>query len=197
MAAMASNTNPANQGVGIAGTRVIPVWDPLVRLIHWSLVSAIIANGFISDPESELHEYIGYAALSLVLVRLLWGLIGPRHARFTAFPPNPLAALRHIGDTLGGKKIVHLSHNPLGALMVYNVWATVLVMCITGIMMGTLRFFGVAWVKEVHELAFDWLMVSVALHIGGVIFETRHSGVSLVRAMIDGRKRITGNPHLR
>lgn len=177
-------------GAGDAGIQVIPVWDPLVRLIHWSLVTTIILNGFVTDDESKLHEYVGYAALALVILRLVWGLVGPRHARFTAFPPNPFAALRHIRDTVSRRTALHLSHNPLGALMVYNIWGTVLVLCATGIMMGTLRFFGVDWVKEVHEAAFNWLVISVVLHLLGVVADSRMTGVSLVRAMIDGRKRV-------
>ncbi|MCI5074425.1 cytochrome b/b6 domain-containing protein [Oricola sp.] len=180
----------STRGAGDAGIQVIPVWDPLVRMIHWSLVAVIVLNGFVTDPENRLHEYVGYAALGLVVLRLVWGLIGPRHARFTAFPPNPVAALRHIRDTVSGRNLLHLSHNPLGALMVYNIWATVLVLCATGIMMGTIRFFGLDWVKEVHEVAFSWLMASVALHLIGVFAETWMSGVPLVRAMIDGRKRV-------
>ena len=175
---------------GDAGIRAIPVWDPLVRLIHWSLVAAILLNGFVTEDESKLHELVGYAALALVVLRLVWGFVGPRHARFTAFPPNPLAALRHVRETFSSRRAVHLSHNPLGALMAYNIWATVLALCATGIMMGTVRFFGMEWVEELHEAAFAWLMVSVILHVAGVFAETWLSGVPLVRSMIDGRKRV-------
>lgn len=175
---------------GEAGIQSIPVWDPLVRLIHWSLVAAVVLNGFVTNPERRAHEYVGNAALALVILRLVWGLVGPRHARFTAFPPNPFAALRHIRGIFSYRNVLHLSHNPLGALMAYNIWATVLVLCATGIMMGTVRFFGLEWVEEIHETAFDWLMVSVVLHLAGVLAETWLSGVPLVRAMIDGRKRV-------
>ncbi|NNJ73673.1 MAG: cytochrome B, partial [Anderseniella sp.] len=90
-------------------------------------------------------------------------------------------------------KAVHLSHNPLGALMVYNIWLTVLALGVTGYMMGMIRFFGVDWVEEAHEIIFIWLLVSIALHVGGVTFDTWRSGVPLVRAMIDGRKRVPEN----
>ena len=180
----------STEDAGETGIQSIPVWDPLVRLIHWSLVTAILLNGFVTNPEKKVHEYVGYAALALVILRLVWGLVGPRHARFTAFPPNPAAAIRHIRDIFSPRNVLHLSHNPLGALMAYNIWATVLVLCATGIMMGTIRFFGVEWVGEVHETAFDWLMISVVLHLAGVVGETWLSGVPLVRAMIDGRKRV-------
>ncbi len=175
---------------GETGIRTIPVWDPLVRVIHWTVAVAVIANGFLLDAESTLHHYLGYTVLALVGLRLVWGLIGTRHARFSAFPPNPLGALRHMGEVLGRRGKVHLSHNPLGALMVYNLWATLLVICASGYMMGTTRFFGLEWVEELHETAFDWLMVSVVLHIAGVAIESRLGGVPLLRAMLDGKKRV-------
>ena len=74
--------------------------------------------------------------------------------------------------------------------MVYNIWFTVLALGVTGYMMGMIRFFGVEWVEEAHELAFNWLLVSIVLLVGGVMFDTWRSGLPLIRAMIDGRKRI-------
>lgn len=187
---MAGTPVSAGDTGGGESTRIVPVWDPLVRLIHWSLALCILLNGYVTDPESDLHEVIGYIALALVLTRLLWGLIGPRPARLMSFPPSPARAMRHLRALQQGDKTVHLGHNPLGALMVWNIWATVGVIVTTGIMMGTRRYFGVQWVLSVHEIMFNWLIVSVALHIGGVIFDSWRSRVPLVRAMIDGRKRI-------
>ena len=178
---------------GRSGARGILVWDPLVRLIHWSLALTILLNGTVVDDESKLHQWIGYTAVGLIGIRLIWGLIGPRHARLTAFPPNPVAAFRHLVAMSRGDTTVHLSHNPLGTLMIYNMWLTVLFLGATGYMMGTTRYFGVEWVEEAHEIAFNWLVVSVALHIGGVLFESRRTGVPLVRSMIDGRKRVPGD----
>ena len=175
---------------GRLSARVIMVWDPLVRLIHWSLVVLIALNATVVDDDSNLHEWIGYAAGGLIVVRLIWGLIGPRPARLSAFPPNPVAALRHVAAWFRGEKTVHLSHNPAGALMVYNLWFTVLLLAVSGYMMGTVRYFGVEWVEEVHEAAYVWLLISVALHVFGVFFASWWTGVPLVRAMIDGHKRI-------
>lgn len=177
-------------GSGRSGARSIVVWDPLVRLIHWGLALTILLNSTVIEEESALHEWIGYVAVGLIGVRLIWGLIGSPHARLSGFPPNPVAALRHLIAMFKGDKTIHLTHNPLGALMVYNIWLTVLALGVTGYMMGTIRFFGVEWVEEVHEIAFNWLVVSIALHVGGVLFDTWWTGVSLMRAMIDGRKRI-------
>ena len=139
---------------------------------------------------TELYEWIGYIALGLVGLRLVWALIGPKHARFSAFPPSPARAFHHFRAILAGTRSVHLSHNPLGALMVYNIWASVIAIAVTGYMMTTITFFGIEWVEEAHEVIFGWLMVSVALHVAGVAFDTWWSGVNLVRAMINGRKTI-------
>ncbi len=172
------------------GVRNIMVWDPLVRLLHWSLAITIVLNGGIVDEESSLHEWIGYLALGLICVRLIWGLIGSAHAKFSAFPPNPFTAIDYLVALSKGEKTVYLSHNPLGSFMVYNIWLTVIILGITGYMMGTIRFFGIDWVEEVHELAFNWLVFSIILHIGGVIFDSWRTGVPIVRAMITGRKHI-------
>ena len=175
---------------GHESARSVAVWDPLVRIVHWTVALAVLLNGFVTDPETDLHQWIGYAAMAAVATRLVWGLVGSGPARFAAFPPSPGRALAHLAALRRGSRDTHLSHNPLGALMVYNLWATLALMGVSGYMMGMLRFFGMDWVKEMHELAFDWLMVSVALHLVGVVFDTRRTGVPLVRAMITGRKRL-------
>jgi cytochrome b len=174
---------------GHAGVREVAVWDPLVRLIHWTVALAVLVNSF-ADGEAPFHHWVGYVAASLVALRLVWATVGPRAARFSAFPPDPVAAIRHLGGMIRGRGGIHLSHNPLGALMVYNIWATIAVLAATGWMMGTLRYFGVEWVEEVHERAYDWLLVSVALHVGGVLLDGWRTKVPLVRAMVTGRKRI-------
>lgn len=174
---------------GRSGAHEILVWDPLVRLIHWLVALAVLVNSIVDD-EGALHQWVGYGALGLVAIRLVWGLIGPRNARFSAFPLSPSGAIAHIGAVLRGDQTVHLSHNPLGALMVYNIWATIVALGVTGYMMGTFRFFGIEWVKQAHEIAYTWLVASVALHVAGVLIDTWRTRVPLLAAMLTGRKRI-------
>lgn len=175
---------------GAAPARLVRVWDPLVRLIHWGVAAGVLLNAAVLDDDGAAHETVGYVVLGFVLVRLAWGLIGTSHARFSAFPLNPAGALRHLAGLLRGRHPVHLSHNPAGALMVYNLWATLIGLGVTGYMMGTPRFFGMDWVEELHEGLFAWLMVSVALHVAAVLLDSWLTRVPLVRAMIDGRKRL-------
>jgi cytochrome b len=171
----------------LPGARV-RVWDPLVRLTHWSVAVAVLLNAVLLDEESAAHVWIGYAALGLVALRLLWGAVGPGTARFSAFPPSVPAALAHVRDTLAGRARPHLSHNPLGALMAYLLWASLLAVCLSGILMTTDRFWGVEWAEELHEGASTWLLACAALHVAGVAVETRLSRVNLVGAMITGVK---------
>lgn len=173
-----------------APARTVRVWDPLVRLIHWGVAGAVLLNATVIEDEGRAHEVIGYVAFGLVAIRLVWGVIGPAHARFSAFPPNPVAALRHFAGLIRARKTLHLSHNPAGALMAYNLWATIIGMAITGYMMGTVRYFGMEWVEELHEGLFTWLMISVALHLGGMLIDSLANRVNLVRAMINGKKRL-------
>ena len=110
-------------------------WDPLVRLTHWGIAAAVVANGLLSEEGSAVHVWIGYAAGALLAVRLLWGVVGTRSARFSSFPPSPRAAVRHIRDMAARTHVEHRSHNPLGALMVYALWAALAVVVASGIAM--------------------------------------------------------------
>jgi cytochrome b len=172
--------------------RSIPVWDIFVRATHWTVAALVIADLSLLDGEAKVHHWAGYVVLGLVALRLVWGLIGPRFARFSAFPPSLQAARAHLAGLLRGQRELHLSHNPLGALMVYNLWASIIMACVSGYLMTTDAFFGVEWVEGAHEAIANWLMISVVLHVAGVLFETRASNVNLVRAMITGDKQIPG-----
>lgn len=111
-------------------------WDPLVKLTHWSVVAAIVANALFTGEGSYSHMLVGYGLAALLALRLLWGLVGPAEARFTAFPPSPRRAIAHIREIANGERKPHPSHNPLGALMVYAIWATLLVIIASGAIMA-------------------------------------------------------------
>lgn len=168
----------------------IKVWDPLVRLFHWSLVLAFAANALVIDDDSKLHQWVGYEIIGLVLLRILWGFAGSHYARFASFPPSLEGAREQLIDIATHRSRVHVGHTPLGAWMIYNLLLALLVLCLSGYLMTTDMFWGVEWPEEVHEVAVTWTEVSVVLHILAVIHESRRTGVNLPRAMIRGYKDI-------
>lgn len=113
-------------------------WDPIVKITHWSIAIAVLANAVITEEGSGPHVWVGYALAGILALRLAWGLIGPAEARFSAFPPSPARAIVHLRDIAAGRHVEHRSHNPVGALMVYAIWATLLVIIATGIGMAGL-----------------------------------------------------------
>ncbi|EYD77247.1 Cytochrome b [Rubellimicrobium mesophilum DSM 19309] len=166
------------------------VWDPVVRVFHWTLVTLFAANAVLTDPEHKIHHYVGYAIAALVLLRLAWGLVGSRYARFASFPPNPRAALEQLADVLTGRRRIHLGHTPLGALMIYNLLLALAVITASGYAMTTVAFWGVKWMEELHEAAVTWAEISVLVHVAAVIWESRRTGVNLPRAMVTGYKEV-------
>lgn len=113
-----------------------PRWDPLVRIAHWGIAAGVVANRLLIEAGSGLHLWIGYAVAGLLALRSIWGLVGSAPARFTSFPPGLAAAVRHVRDIRIGRRTAYPSHNPLGALMAYALWATLLVVVGTGIVMA-------------------------------------------------------------
>lgn len=111
-------------------------WDPIVRITHWSIALAVLANALVTEEGSGPHIWVGYGLGAILGLRLLWGLVGPAEARFTAFRPSPRKALAHLRDIRAGRVTPHVSHNPLGALMVYAIWGCLLTIIATGIAMA-------------------------------------------------------------
>jgi cytochrome b len=170
--------------------RRFAVWDPFVRLFHWSVVGLFAANALALDPEGAAHRWVGYAVAALVVVRILWGLVGPTTARFASIIPGPAAVGAQAKDMLRGERRVHLGHTPLGALMIVNLLLTLGAIAVTGQMMTTLTYWGVEWVEETHEALVTWAELSVVAHVAAVLWESRRTGVNLPRAMVTGTKHV-------
>jgi len=164
------------------------VWDPVVRIFHWSLVVIFTALAVFIDPEGQLHVQLGYVIVALIMLRVAWGFVGTRHARFRDFPPSLPAAMGQLRDIATGRPSHQSGHTPLGALMIYNLIATILLIGLTGYLMLTPRFFGSEFMYEAHDLLVTWAEISVLIHIAAVIWESMRSGVNLPRAMISGYK---------
>ncbi|MCZ7594296.1 MAG: cytochrome b/b6 domain-containing protein [Hyphomicrobium sp.] len=167
----------------------IKVWDAFVRVFHWSLVISFAVAWYSGGIWDNPHLIAGYLVLALVVARVVWGFIGSRYARFSDFIYDPRATLRYGAAMLHLRAPRFLGHNPLGGVMVLTLLATLLVICVSGAMMTTDTFWGVAWVDTLHATASTLALILVGLHVGGVIFTSLEHGENLVRAMITGRKR--------
>ena len=111
-------------------------WDPVVRITHWTIALAVLANAIITEDGSAPHIWVGYGLAAILALRLLWGLVGPAEARFVAFWPSPRKAIAHLREIRSGTVTRHASHNPLGALMVFTIWSCLLMIIATGIAMA-------------------------------------------------------------
>ena len=112
------------------------LWDPVVRITHWGIALSVLINAVLDEGGSLLHVSLGWLVMALLVLRMVWGVLGPGEARFSAFPPNPVAALRHLGQLAAGKGVRHYpSHNPAGAMMAYAFWACLALVTVTGLVM--------------------------------------------------------------
>ena len=182
--------NPPPAPVVDAGQdRTVRVWDPLVRLFHWSLVVAFVLAWATAEESRSLHETIGYVIIGLLAFRLVWGVVGSTHARFTDFVHHPATVIGYLGDAIRFKARRYIGHNPAGGAMVVALLVMISTICATGFMMTTDAFWGIEWVREVHEVAVNLTIVLIGLHLAGVFFASVEHKENLVKAMVTGRKR--------
>ncbi len=195
----AADTTRADQNNAIR----VRVWDPLVRIFHWSLVAAFATAFIVEDDLLGVHVWAGYLVLMLIAVRLVWGVIGTRHARFTDFVRGPRQVLGYIRDALRFHAPRYLGHNPAGGAMVVALLLLVGLTGLTGmalygaqelsgplapLMAGAGPAMGEV-LEETHEVLANLTLGLIVLHVAGVIFSSLAHRENLVGAMINGRKR--------
>ena len=176
-----------NSGTG--GTGWVRVWDPFVRLFHWSLAVSFAAAWLSSHASDNLHMLAGYAAGGLVVLRIVWGVIGTPHARFSSFVRSPDAVIDYLRAILRGNETRHLGHNPAGGAMILALLAGIMVTAISGWLLTTDAFWGVTWMQRVHHWSADGVLLLVVGHLAGVALASFRHRENLVAAMIVGRKR--------
>lgn len=172
----------------VPAARVV-VWDPVVRIFHWLVVSGVVANLFLLDEGKRAHRWTGYAIMALVGIRLVWGIAGSRHARFSDFLPSPARLWSYGRALLKGREPRYIGHNPAGALMMMALIALLLLTGISGWMQGLDAFWGVEWVKELHGFGANAILALAGLHAAAAIVESIRHSENLIWSMISGRKR--------
>lgn len=168
----------------------ILVWDVAVRAFHWCLVAGVAFAWLTGGSGSRFHELAGSAVAALLIFRILWGLFGTNHARFSDFVASPGALLRYLGDILRNRARRHVGHNPAGGYMIVLLLLTLTTITVSGGMQLTGRFFGVAWVEMVHIYATNTLLALIPLHLVGVILSSWMHQENLIGAMVIGTKSV-------
>jgi len=184
------------------------VWDLPVRIFHWTLVLAV-AGAWLTHTLGisyfVYHVWCGYTVLVLVTFRIVWGIVGTRHARFWNFLRNPLATTRYGWALLRNRASPHPGHNPLGAWMVLVLLLALLAQAVMGLFgndeiynLGPLNGYvsydrGIE-LTSLHRRLFYWILGAIALHIAAVLYHRFAHNENLVRAMISGRKPATVVP---
>ncbi|MXN63620.1 cytochrome B [Stappia sp. GBMRC 2046] len=188
-AAQAGGVMPPVTASADASSGTVRVWDPLVRIFHWALAATFAIAWLTGDELKTLHEATGYAIAGLLGVRIVWGIVGTKYARFSDFIYRPSAVAGYLADTARLKAKRYIGHNPAGGAMVVALIVTIGGICATGIMMTTDAYWGVEWVEEVHEALANFALLLVGLHLAGVAVASFEHRENLVRAMVTGRKR--------
>ncbi len=165
----------------------IAVWDIGVRLFHWSLVTSVTLSYFVISPR-DMHKFFGYTVVALITFRLIWGIIGPKHARFSNFIPGPRKLLGYLRDIARGVEERYIGHNPAGAAMIVALLLVLGAIGTTGYMMGMDAYFGEEWVEDLHKSLVNGLLALVAFHLAGVALASRRHRENLVAAMVTGQK---------
>jgi cytochrome b len=178
------------------------VWDLPVRVIHWSLLPCVAGAWLTREIEGDWfvwHTRFGYAVLLLVMTRVLWGMVGTRHARFASFVRGPAAIWGYLrGDPAAGPT-APVGHNPLGALMVLALLGLLLIQALTGLfandqIMQTGPLFGYVTstlsdqLTTVHKQVFDVILAAIFVHVAAALFYLWVKRDNLILPMITGRK---------
>jgi cytochrome b len=170
----------------------IRVWDPWVRILHWALAFSVAIAWFSAQRWEGLHDWAGYSAGALVLLRFVWGFIGSRYARFSQFVRSPRAVFRYLGSIVSGGEARFVGHNPAGAAMIVVLLTGMAMAVVTGWLLTTDSFWGVIWVQWLHSAVAHGLLLLIFLHLGGVVLASVRHRENLVRAMLFGDKRAPG-----
>ena len=168
-------------------TRIL-VWDIPTRVFHWLLVGSFIGAFITAESETfrDVHVALGYLVLALIGFRVVWGVIGTRYARFSAFAFGPSRVVAYLKSLLSGSPQHYLGHNPAGSWVIYGLLLLGVLAGATGY--ATYEEIGGEWFEELHEAVSHGMLVLVGVHVAGVVVSSLLHRENLVKSMIDGYK---------
>lgn len=176
------------------------IWDLPLRIFHWCFAITIFASWYTAENKEDyidIHIQLGYIALGLLVFRVLWGIIGPKHARFSQFIPSPKTLFAYLKKSKSHTKTA--GHNPLGAFMVILMILLIAIQTITGLFISDDIFSSGPYysaisgelakvLKFLHINTFNFIIAAIVLHIGAILFYWVIKKQNLVLPMITGYK---------
>ncbi len=164
------------------------IWDAPVRVFHWLMVLCFAGAYLTAERETWrlVHVTLGYTLAGLVVFRLLWGMVGTRHARFSDFVRGPSAVIGYLRSIWHGRPEHHTGHNPAGAWAILALIALALGVSASG--WALYSDLGGEALEEVHEAIANLMLGLVVVHVAAVLVSSRLHRENLVGAMITGRK---------
>lgn len=193
---LSNNDSPAN-------VERVKIWDPALRLFHWALVIAVAAAwglGEFGPDIMTLHFYAGYAVCGLLAFRLVWGLVGPKTARFSHFIYGPKTVLGYMSGMFKREPSYWPGHNPVGAFAAFGLLAILIAQAVTGLMSDPDDYINVGplasyvgydmavQANRLHHLLSKAVMIIVVLHLAAIFFYKIWKRENLITPMITGWK---------
>lgn len=190
-----------------AAARRVRIWDPALRVFHWVLAMLVVTNwclGHWGPNVMTLHFWLGYTILALLVFRLIWGIVGPRPARFVSFVRGPRAVVRYLGHMFDRRPSLWPGHNPVGALAVVAMLAALFWQVGTGLISDPDDFINVGPLagrvaSRTAKSAVGWhhrgavvILILVGLHVAVIAFYRLWKNENLVTPMITGWKWVRG-----
>ena len=183
--------------------QTVRVWDLPTRIFHWVLAASVLASivtAKIGGNATIWHFRLGYLAFTLLVFRVLWGLVGGRWSRFASFVPTPARLMRYLRGQARPGDYFEVGHSPLGALSVFAMLGVLIAQVATGLVAddeiantGPLNRFVPGWVSE---MATHWhkgygqilIITLILLHWGAIAYYRYKKGRRLVATMVTGDK---------
>ena len=166
------------------------IWDLPTRIFHWLLTIGFVISAAISvtagedSPLFSAHMILGIVLGVMVLLRIVWGFVGTRHARFASFLFSPVSLMKYAFGALRGSEPRSIGHNAGSSYAIFAMLGLVLATAVTGLMISNGNEAG----EELHEIASYSLMAVVAVHIVGVVWYSLRHKENITWSMITGHK---------
>lgn len=183
----------------IDNKKSVTVWDPFVRVFHWSLAFFFFLVYITEDDWMTIHSYAGYTLISLITFRIIWGLLGTHHARFSNFVTSFRNVKAYLKQILSGNEKHYVGHNPAGGLMIIILLICIFLTTFSGMSVFATEGYGPfattfisQWPEDflegIHEFCANLTVLMVIVHICGVLVSSLLHKENLIKSMITGKK---------